>query len=196
MNKLGTVAVYCGSSLGKDKVYTDFAVKLGETLATRNIHLVYGGGNIGLMGVIANMVLQEGGRVTGVLPHFLNKKEIGNLDIDELILVDSMHERKQKISNISDGFIAMPGGLGTLEELAEMMTWTQLGLSRKPIGLLNINGFYDLLLQHFDKMVKEGFMKENNRSMLVSDEDPEALLDKMLDFKPIKTPNWLQSDQT
>jgi len=174
----------------------DQAVLLGETLCKKGLNLVYGGGNIGLMGVIANTVLQNGGKVTGVLPHFLNKKEVGNLDIDELILVDSMHERKQKISQISDAFIAMPGGFGTLEEVSEMLTWSQLGLSKKPIGVYNVNGFYDLLLKQFDKMVEEQFLKPENRKMLLDDENPERLVDKMKNFKPVHTPKWMHSDQT
>ena len=196
MNNIQTVSVYCGSSLGKNKVYRDEAVVLGNTIVNKGLNLVYGGGNIGLMGVIANTVLQQGGRVTGVLPHFLNKKVVGNLDIHELILVDSMHERKQKISEISDAFIAMPGGLGTLEEVAEMLTWSQLGLSQKPIALYNINGFYDLLLGQFDRMVEDGFLKSENRAMVLSDSNSEKLLKKLHDFEPISTPKWLHSDQT
>ena len=196
MNNIATVSIYCGSSLGKNKIYADMAILLGQAIHKRGINLVYGGGNVGLMGVIANTVLQLGGKVTGVLPHFLNKKEVGNLDVDELILVNSMHERKQKISEISDAFIAMPGGFGTLEEVAEMLTWTQLGLSKKPIGLYNANGFYDLLLSQFDKMVDEGFLKPENREMVIDDNDPESLLDKLFEFEPISTPKWMHSDQT
>lgn len=196
MNKIKTVAVYCGSSLGKNKVYTDYAVALGETLVNHGLNLVYGGGNIGLMGVIANTVLQKGGKVTGVLPQFLNKKEVGNLDVDELILVDSMHERKQTISDLSDAFIAMPGGFGTLEEVTEMLTWSQLGLSQKPIGLYNVNGFYDFLLGQFDKMVDEGFLKPQNREMMLADSDPEALLTKLREFAPVSIPKWLHAGQT
>ncbi len=196
MNKITTVAVYCGSSLGKNKVYTDRAVALGKTLADKGINLVYGGGNIGLMGVIANTVLQKGGKVTGVLPHFLNKKEVGNLDVDELILVDSMHARKQTISELSDAFIAMPGGFGTLEEVTEMLTWSQLGLVQKPIGLYNVNGFYDFLLRQFDTMVAEGFLKPENRNMMLADADPGGLLAKLQAFKPVTIPKWLTANQT
>jgi uncharacterized protein (TIGR00730 family) len=196
MNNISTISIYCGSSLGKNKTYTDMAILLGQAIHKRGIHLVYGGGNVGLMGVIANTMLQLGGKVTGVLPHLLNKKEVGNLDVDELILVNSMHERKQKISDISDAFIAMPGGFGTLEEVAEMLTWTQLGLSKKPIGLYNANGFYDLLLGQFDKMVDEAFLKPENRKMVIDDHEPESLLDKLFEFEPISTPKWMHSDQT
>lgn len=196
MNKIKTIAVYCGSSLGKSKIYQDKAIALGKTIYDNDINLVYGGGNIGLMGVIANTVLQLGGKVTGVLPHFLNKKEVGNLAITELILVDSMHERKQKISELSDAFIAMPGGFGTLEEVTEMLTWSQLGLSKKPIGLYNISGYYDLLLQQFDKMVEEGFLKMENRKIVIADHQPDLLLQKLYAFEPIVTPKWLHSDQT
>jgi len=196
MNNINTVSVYCGSSLGKNKVYSDGAVALGNAIHKNGLNLVYGGGNIGLMGVIANTVLQLGGKVTGVMPHFLNKKEVGNLDIDELILVDSMHERKQKISEISDAFIAMPGGFGTLEEVSEMLTWSQLGLSRKPISLYNINGFFDLLIGQFDRMVDDGFLKPENRAMVLADSDPDKLLEKLYNFEPVITPKWLHSDQT
>jgi uncharacterized protein (TIGR00730 family) len=196
MVSIRTVSVYCGSSLGKEKTYLDKATELGELIYTNGINLVYGGGNIGLMGAIANTVLQKGGKVTGVLPHFLNKKEVGNLDVDELILVESMHERKQKISDLSDGFIAMPGGFGTLEEVAEMLTWTQLGLSRKPIGLLNVDGYYDHLLAQFDHMVEQGFLKKENRHMVVDDPEPAKLLNKMLEYTPVDTPKWLHSGQT
>ncbi len=196
MNNLTNIAVYCGSSLGRQPVYRQQAEALGLELVRRGINLIYGGGNIGLMGVIANTVLQKGGHVTGVIPHFLNKKEVGNLDVQQLILVDSMHERKQRISELADAFIAMPGGLGTLEEVAEMLTWSQLGLNRKPVGLLNVAGYYDLFLQHFDKMMEEGFMKPVNRKMLVDDPDPAALIEKLLAYQPVAIPKWLQADQT
>jgi len=196
MTKISTIAVYCGSSLGTKPVYREKAKDLAMVLINHNINLVYGGGNIGLMGVIASTLQQNGGKVTGVLPHFLNKKEVGNLDIAQLILVDSMHERKMKISELSDAFIAMPGGFGTLEEVAEMLTWSQLGLSQKPVGLFNVNGFYDLLLGQFDIMVEEGFLKPENRALLVADADPDNLLAKLNDFKPMVTPKWLHSDQT
>lgn len=196
MTKIRTVSVYCGSSMGKDKAYMDMATMLGQLLVEKGMNLVYGGGNIGLMGVIANTVLQKGGHVTGVLPHFLNRKEVGNLDVDELILVDSMHERKKKISDLSDAFIAMPGGFGTLEEVSEMLTWTQLGLSKKPIGVLNVNDYYKHLLAQFDAMVAEGFLKPQNRQMLVDATEPEQLLNKMLQYTPVATPKWLHSDQT
>ncbi|MEN8250593.1 MAG: TIGR00730 family Rossman fold protein [Bacteroidota bacterium] len=196
MTKIKTVSVYCGSSLGKNKVYLDKAKALGTELHRQDLNLVYGGGNIGLMGVIANTVLQAGGKVTGILPRFLNKKEVGNLDIDKLILVNSMHERKQMISELSDAFIAMPGGYGTLEEVTEMLTWGQLGLIKKPIGLYNINGFYDLLLAQFDRMVEEGFLKPENRRMVLDDDDPEKLIEKLFAYEPISIPKWLHSDQT
>jgi uncharacterized protein (TIGR00730 family) len=196
MTKIKTVSVYCGSSLGKNRVYLDKAMELGNELYNQNLDLVYGGGNIGLMGTIANTVLQLGGKVTGVLPRFLNKKEVGNLDVDKHILVESMHERKQLISELSDAFIAMPGGFGTLEEVTEMLTWSQLGLIKKPIGLFNINGYYDLLLAQFDRMVEDGFLKPENRSMVLDDDDPGKLIVKLYAYEPISIPKWLHSDQT
>ena len=196
MTKIKTVSVYCGSSLGRDRVYREKAIELGQTLHHYDLNLVYGGGNIGLMGTIANTVLQLGGKVTGVLPRFLNKKEVGNLDVDKLILVDSMHERKHMISELSDAFIAMPGGFGTLEEVTEMLTWGQLGLIKKPIGLYNINGYYDLQLAQFDRMVADGFLKPENREMVLDDENPENLIAKLFAYKPVSIPKWLHSDQT
>lgn len=196
MTQIKTVSVYCGSSLGKNRIYLEKAKELGEVLCKHNLNLVYGGGNIGLMGAIANSVLQLGGKVTGVLPQFLNKKEVGNLDVDKLILVDSMHERKQMISELSDAFIAMPGGFGTLEEVTEMLTWGQLGLIKKPIGLFNINGYYDLQLAQFDRMVEDGFLKSENRSMVLDDDDPDKLIAKLFAYEPISIPKWLHSDQT
>lgn len=196
MTKIKTVSVYCGSSQGKNKVYLENAIALGKELHRQGLSLVYGGGNIGLMGAIANSVLQEGGKVTGVLPRFLNKKEVGNLDVEKLILVDSMHERKQKISELSDAFIAMPGGFGTLEEVAEMLTWSQLGLIKKPIGFYNVNGYFDLLLAQFDRMVEEGFLKPENRNMVLDDHNPKELIKKLYEYVPVSIAKWLHSDQT
>lgn len=196
MTKIKSVAVFCGSSSGVNPIYEENAKSLGTYLGTNDYHLVYGGGNIGLMGVIANTALEAGGEVTGVLPHFLNKKEVGHVELSKLILVDSMHERKQKIEQLSDAFIAMPGGFGTLEEISEMLTWAQLGLHQKPIGLFNINGFYNALLRQLDEMVSEGFLKSQNRAMVLTGIESESLLIKLKDFKPIKVLKWLKPDQS
>lgn len=195
MNKLKTIAVFCGSSTGNKPLYAEKAKVLGIYLGQSGYDLVYGGGNIGLMGVIANAAIDSGSHVTGVIPHFLRKREVGNLSKGELILVDSMHERKQTMEKLSDGFIAMPGGLGTLDELAEILTWTQLGLHQKPIGAFNINGYFNTLLAFFDQMVGEGYMKPENRKMVLVDNTPEELFKKMLTYTPPPVPKWLKSDQ-
>jgi len=196
MNNINSIAIFCGSSTGKNTAYEAKAKALGSYLGNNNYHLIYGGGNIGLMGAIANAALEAGGEVTGVLPHFLNRKEVGHVDLSKLILVDSMHERKQKIEQLSDAFIAMPGGFGTLEEVSEMLTWAQLGLHQKPIGLYNINGFYNPLLSQLDVMVNEGFLKAQNRAMVLTGTEPEKLIQSLNDHKPVRVPKWLKPDQS
>ena len=196
MNRIRNICVFCGSSIGNDHQYQNQARALGEAMVRADMSLVYGGGNIGLMGVIANTVLNLGGTVTGVLPHFLNRKEVGHVALSKLILVESMHERKQKMSELSDAFIAMPGGFGTLEEIAEMLTWSQLGLSKKPLAFYNINGFYDPLILQFDKMVEEGFLKPQNRQISIFEQDTNRLLEKLIEFQPMDVPKWLHTDQT
>ena len=196
MSKLKSIAVFCGSSSGHNSVYVEKAQLLGTYLGQKGHHLVYGGGNIGLMGAIANATLEAGGIVTGVLPHFLNKKEVGHVALSKLILVDSMHERKQKIEQLSDAFIAMPGGFGTLEEVSEMLTWAQLGLHQKPIGLYNLNGYYDAFLLQLDHMVNEGFLKPQNRKMVVTNNNPERLIEGIENFLPSIVPKWLKLDQS
>mgnify|MGYP002713007999 CR=1 FL=1 len=196
MSKIKSIAVFCGSSSGNNPLYIEKAKKLGEYLGKNGYHLVYGGGNIGLMGTIANAALGAGGSVTGVLPKFLNRKEVGHVALSELILVESMHERKQKIEQLSDAFIAMPGGFGTLEEVAEMLTWAQLGLHQKPIGLFNINRYYDTLLTQLDHMVNEGFLKPQNRNMVLNANSPETIVQSLEAFVPIAVPKWLKPDQS
>lgn len=196
MNNIKSIAVFCGSSLGNNPLYEEKAKSLGNYLGTHNFHLVYGGGNIGLMGIIANAALEAGGEVTGILPQFLSKKEVGHVKLSKLILVDSMHERKQKIEKLSDAFIAMPGGFGTLEEVSEMLTWAQLGLHQKPIGLYNINDFYDSLLTQLDKMVVEGFLKTQNRAMVLTEIEPAQLIKDLQDYKPVSVLKWLKPDQS
>jgi len=196
VNTIKSVAVFCGSSLGANSTYEQKSIELGTYLGANGFHLVYGGGNIGLMGKIANAALAAGGEVTGILPHFLNKKEVGHVALSKLILVDSMHERKQKIEQLSDAFIAMPGGFGTLEEVSEMLTWAQLGLHQKPIGLYNINGFYNSLLKQLDVMVEEGFLKPQNRAMVLEDTDPSTLIGSLKMFEPVSVLKWLKPDQS
>ena len=196
MTKIKSIAIFCGSSTGTNTAYEAKAKALGTYLGSNNYHLIYGGGNIGLMGAIANAALAAGGKVTGVLPHFLNRKEVGHVALSKLILVDSMHERKQKIEQLSDAFIAMPGGFGTLEEVSEMLTWAQLGLHKKPIGIYNINGFYNPFLSQLDVMVEEGFLKAQNRSMVLTDIEPDTLVQSLQHHKPVSVPKWLKPDQS
>lgn len=185
------VSVFCGSSLGNDSKFSEQAYVLGKELAIQGIELVYGGAKVGLMGIVANGMLENGGRVVGVLPRFLQKKELAHERLTELMLVDTMHERKAKMHELCDGVIALPGGYGTLEELFEMLTWGQLGLHNKPVALLNINGFYDELLQFIQTMVSSGLLKETNRQMLLNDSCIVSLLAKMKSYQAPTTGKWV-----
>ncbi|MBL7767306.1 MAG: TIGR00730 family Rossman fold protein [Chitinophagaceae bacterium] len=173
------ITVFCGSASGVLPVYSQAALELGQMLAKRNIGLVYGGAQIGLMGTVADAVLHAGGEVIGVIPHFLGQREIAHENLTELIRVNDMHERKMKMNELSDGVIALPGGYGTLDELFEMLTWAQLNLHAKPIGLLNINGYYDPLLTFVDHMTEQGFVHPEHRDLLLSDTNLTALFSKM-----------------
>ncbi len=164
---------------------------MGQLLAGRGIEMVYGGGNIGLMGIIADAVLQAKGRVIGVIPESLLAKEVGHRDLTELRVVQSMHERKALMSDLSDGFIAMPGGFGTFEEFCEVVTWSQLGIQSKPCGLLNVEGYYDPLLQLFDHAVAEGFLREENRRLVLSHHEAEGLLYAMAEFRAPSVDKWI-----
>jgi uncharacterized protein (TIGR00730 family) len=189
------ITVFCGSSFGTEKDYETQANLLGKTLARRNIGLVYGGANVGLMGAVANGAIENKGEVIGVLPHFLQNKEIAHKGLTELIIVETMHERKTKMNDLSDGVITLPGGFGTLEELFEMLTWAQLGLHKKPIGILNINGFYDELLALVETMVKKGFLKVVNQSMLLTSDNINDLLDKMSSYEAPTVNKWISKDE-
>ena len=189
------ITVFCGSSFGTDEIYTEQAALLGQTLAKQNIELVYGGANVGLMGAVADGCLNEGGKVIGVLPDFLRSKEIAHTGLTELILVESMHERKTKMNDLCDGVIALPGGFGTLDELFEMITWAQLGLHKKPIAILNINGFYDSLIELLQTMTDKGLLKEANQKMLLVSDDIEDLLDKMKNYIPPTVGKWIDKKQ-
>lgn len=190
------VCVFCGSSSGFSNVYRQAAEKLADVISKEKLELVYGGGNVGLMGILADRVLLNGGKVTGVIPHFLAEKEVGHDGLTEMIFVDSMHERKQMMSELADAFIALPGGFGTLEELGEILTWAQLGLVKKPVAILNVNEFYSPLLAQLDSMVENGFLKIENRELLISDSSPEALLGKIKKYKPTSVPKWISRDET
>ena len=190
------VCVFCGSSKGKDKIYVEAAKELGILLAQKDLELIYGGGSVGLMGEMADAMLKIGGRVTGVIPRFLYDWEVGHDGVTELIIVHSMHERKQKMAEMSDAFIALPGGYGTLEELSEILTWIQLNLIQKPVGLLNINGFFDHFIHQLDHMVKEGFLKTTNRELLLVSDTPTGILEHLKRHKPVVEAKWIDIDKT
>ncbi|MFT5862157.1 MAG: hypothetical protein ACI828_000803 [Flavobacteriales bacterium] len=196
MNTLNAICVFCGSSDGNDIEVLEQAAVLGETLAKKNISLVYGAAKIGVMSKVAQSSLDKGGKVIGVIPEFLKLKEVVHLGLTELITNKNMHERKMTMQEISDGFITLPGGFGTLEELFEILTWAQLGLHQKPIGILNVNGFYDSLLELLEHMVKRGFLKMENYELLLVDSTVDGLLNKMQNFEPQSVPKWLTGDRT
>ncbi len=188
------VCVFCGSSMGLRPAYKLAAQAMGETLAGRGIGLVYGGGNVGLMGVVADATLAAGGEVIGVIPEFLVAKEIAHTGLTKLHVVSSMHERKALMAGLSDAFVALPGGYGTLEEFCEILTWSQLGLHHKPQGLLNIEGYYQPLLRLFDQAVTEQFLKPELRSLVLEAPDPEQLLDLMANYRPQTVDKWIKRD--
>jgi uncharacterized protein (TIGR00730 family) len=191
-----SVAVYCGSSSGNKEEYTQQAQAMGRELARRGLTLVYGGGCVGLMGIIADAVLAEGGRVIGVIPKFLADKEVAHRHCTELHVVETMHQRKLLMADLADGFVAMPGGFGTLEELFEVLTWGQLGLHGKPVGLLNTLGFYDALLGLLDHMSAEAFLRRENREQVLQNTDAAALLDAMAGYQPLRLEKWLTPETT
>jgi uncharacterized protein (TIGR00730 family) len=191
---MNRISVFCGSSFGNDPVFEEVAYALGKALANNNIGLVYGGANVGLMGVLADGALSQNGEVIGVLPHFLQQKEIAHPGLTELILTQSMHDRKTKMNELSDGVIALPGGFGTLEELFEMLTWAQLGLHKKPIALFNINGFYDELISFIETTVNKGFLKQINRDMLIMGNNAEDILEKMQHYKAPDVGKWIDKE--
>lgn len=187
------IAVFCGSSSGTDPHFTAQAILLGQTLAKRDIGLVYGGAKVGLMGAVADGVLKEGGKVIGVIPRFLRSKEIAHEELTQLILVESMHERKTKMSELCDGVIALPGGFGTMDELFEMLTWAQLGLHQKPVAVLNMDHYYDALITFVQTMVERGFLKDINRKMLLVSHDMDDLLDQMNSYVAPTVGKWIGS---
>ena len=194
--KMKSIAVFCASSDGNDPVIYEQAYSLGKFLAQKHIDLVFGGSKLGLMGQVAAGALDHKGKVIGVIPDFLKTKEVVHTGLSELITTEDMHGRKLKMHELSDGFIALPGGFGTFEELFEIVTWGQLGLHRNPIGLLNVNGFYDDLIAMLQKMVDKELLKKDNFEMLLIDEEIEALLEKMHNFKPKPVPKWMNKHQS
>lgn len=188
------ITVFCGSSSGFRPEYAEAAKNLAHLLVERNVRLVYGGGNIGLMGIISEEVMRGGGEVIGVIPEALLKKEVGKREITELRVVDSMHERKAMMAELADGFIAMPGGIGTFEEFFEILTWSQLGFHEKPCGLLNVAGYYNGLLALCDNAVAEGFLRPVHRALLLDDADAVSLMEKMNNFRPPTVEKWIDKD--
>ena len=195
-----SLCVFCGANAGNKPIYRAEAEKLGRLLAARGIELVYGGGNVGLMGAVADACLDAGGTVIGVIPQALMGKEVEGRPVDHrtltrLEVVDSMHTRKARMAELAEGFIAMPGGFGTFEEYCEILTWAQLGFHVKPIGLLNVAAYYDPLLAMFDHAAAEGFLRQQNRAMALSDSDAEALLAAMAAFRPEPVSKWLKEER-
>jgi uncharacterized protein (TIGR00730 family) len=191
---LRTVCVYCGSNPGADPAYRVAAEAMARLLAHRGIGIVYGGGAVGLMGALADTALRAGGRVTGVIPEALVDKEIGHRGLTELRVVGSMHERKMLMADMADAFIALPGGIGTLEEIIEVLTWTQLGLHRKPCALLDVAGFYASLRAFLDHAVAEGFLSDGHRGMLLVDDDSEALLGRLERWEAPVLAKWVERE--
>ena len=186
-----SIVVFCGSSSGNDPEFLLSAKQLGTTIAARKARLIYGGAKVGLMGCIADAVLEKGGEVIGILPRFLSIKEVAHEGLTQLIIVENMHERKTKMFELGDAFIAMPGGFGTLEELFEVVTWAQLGLHQKPIGVLNVNGFYDPLMAQLDQMVSKVLLKQSNRNLVMIDGTVDGLLAKMEVYIPLPEKKWI-----
>lgn len=191
-----SICVFCGSSTGNEPEYTEAARTLGKTLAGANIRLIFGGGQVGLMGEVANATLAAGGEAIGVIPNSLVEREIAHTGLTDLHVVGSMHERKAMMSDLSEGFVALPGGTGTLEEFFEVLTLAQLGEHTKPCGLLNVAGYYDPLLAVFDHMVGKGFLSESNKALVIIESDPKALLAKLERYRPPETIKWLGGQET
>jgi uncharacterized protein (TIGR00730 family) len=191
-----SVCVFCGSSLGANPVFREAAAALGRVIANRKLRLVYGGGNVGLMGGVADAALAAGGEVVGVIPRALGAREVAHQGLTDLILVETMHDRKARMADLADAFVAMPGGYGTFEEFCEMLTWTQLGIQAKPCGLLNVNGYYDPLLALFDRAATEGFLRPENRSLVLTDTTAAELLEKLAAWVPTTRDKWLDREQT
>lgn len=190
------ICVYAGSNVGARRDYADAAEQLARAIVARGLGIVYGGGNVGLMGVLADAALAQGGEVIGVMPDALVAREIGHHGVTELRIVSSMHERKATMSELADAFVALPGGFGTIEELVEVLTWSQLGIHAKPCALLDVAGFYQPLVDFFARAAKEGFVREQHHAMLLVDTDPGALLDRMEAWRPPKVHKWIDLDET
>jgi uncharacterized protein (TIGR00730 family) len=190
------ICVFCGSSPGARPAYLTAARSLGGTLARRGLGLVYGGASVGLMGAVADAALAEGAEAIGVIPGALERKELGHRGLTRLEVVGSMHERKARMSELADGFVALPGGMGTLEELSEILTWAQLGLHRKPCGLLDVDGYWQPLVAFFDHAVEEGFLRAEHRRLVVVEREPDALLERLAAWRPPVVEKWIERGES
>ena len=186
------ICVYCGANFNGDTLLAAAIDQLAEIMVNQNITLIYGGGKVGVMGLIADAILLKGGLAEGVIPQFLIDKEVGHTGLTELHITENMHERKQLMSDLCDGYITLPGGLGTMEEFFEVLTWLQLGLHSKPVAILNVNGYYDFLLKQLDVMVEQRFLKPVNRDLIISSADPIELIHLMNNFKPDVDEVWFK----
>jgi uncharacterized protein (TIGR00730 family) len=186
------ICVFCGANSGNRPAFRAAARGFGRMLAERGIELVYGGGNVGLMGEIADAALEAGGYAIGVIPRALLEKELGHRDVQELIVVTTMHERKAKMAELADAFVALPGGFGTLDELCEVLTWTQLGFHQKPCGVLDVEGYFRPLSELFDRAVECGFLRAENRAIVLEESDPERLLARLASWRPEPAPKWIE----
>jgi uncharacterized protein (TIGR00730 family) len=193
---MSRICVYCGSSPGRLPDYRDAARALGHELAARGLGLVYGGAGIGVMGAVADAILEKGGQAIGVIPYALATREVAHSGLDELFVVDSMHERKAKMAELSDGFIALPGGWGTIEEIFEMLTWAQLGFHKKPCGLLNISGYYDHLYTFLEHAIDQRFVREEYRPMIMMEQTAGGLLDRYQQYQAPSVKKWIGPEET
>jgi len=189
---MNSICIFCGANFNGDPVLKQAAEGLIEVMAAKNISLVFGGGKVGMMGLLADAMLQRGGKAIGVIPQFLMDKEVGHTGLTELYIVETMHQRKQLMNDLCDGIIMLPGGFGTLEEFFEVLTWLQLGLHNKPIGILNVGGFYDLLLKQMDVMVEQQFLKPANRRLVLTSADPVELVHLMENFNAKPDEVWFR----
>ncbi len=196
MHKWNRICVFCGSNSGSRAAYTKAAEELGRLFARRKLALVYGGGRVGLMGALADAVLKKGGEVIGVIPESLVRREVAHTGLSDLRVVQTMHERKALMAELADAFIALPGGFGTLDEFCEILTWAQLGLHRKPCGLLNVEGYFDPLLALFDRAVEDKFLHPRHRSMLITADEPGKLLEEMARYHAPEVEKWLSHSDT
>ncbi len=193
---MNRICVFCGSKTGNSPLFLETAIQLGRVLAERGLELVYGGASIGLMGAVADSVMAGGGKVVGVIPEAMASKEVAHDGVTEMHVVSSMHERKSMMARLADAFVALPGGFGSFEELLEMITWAQLGIHRKPVGILNVNGYYDPLIQLFEGAIEAGFIKPRNRQLFVIEQEADRLLQTLLAHKPPEVKRWITERET